>query len=50
MSRMDRYEDIEEKEEIQEEIPLLSRVDKNQIIYDDGTDWISPEPFETYWE
>ena len=36
MSRMDRYEDIEEKEEIQEEIPLLSRVDKNQIIYDDA--------------
>jgi len=22
----------------------------NQTIYDDGTDWISPEPFETYWE
>ena len=36
MSRMDRYDDIEEKEEIQEETPLLSRVDKNQIIYDDA--------------
>ena len=22
----------------------------NKTIYDDGTDWISPEPFETYWE
>ena len=22
----------------------------NKTTYDDGTDWISPEPFETYWE
>lgn len=22
----------------------------NKITYDDGTVWISPEPFETYWE
>ena len=22
----------------------------NKIIYDDGTDWASPEPFETYWK
>ena len=22
----------------------------NKIIYDDGTDWTSPEPFEIYWE
>ena len=22
----------------------------NKTSYDDGTDWISPEPFETYWE
>ena len=22
----------------------------NKTTYDDGTDWISPEPFERYWE
>ena len=22
----------------------------NKTTYDDGTDWISPEPYETYWE
>ena len=36
MSRMDRYIDIEEQEQQEEEMPLLSRVNKNQIIYDDA--------------
>lgn len=36
MSRMDKYIDIEEKEEQEEETPVLSRVNKNQIIYDDA--------------
>ena len=30
---------------------IYYEVDKyNKIIYDDGTDWTSPEPFEIYWK
>ena len=36
MSRMDKYTEIEETEEKQDESPVLSRVSKNQIIYDDA--------------
>ena len=36
MSRMDRYTDNEEQEELQEEKPVLSRVNKNKVIYDDA--------------
>ena len=35
MSRMDKYTEFDETEEKQDESPVLSRVSKNQIIYDD---------------
>ena len=36
MSRMDKYTEFEETNEKQEEIPVWSRVSKNQSIYDDA--------------
>lgn len=36
MSRMDKYTEFDETEEKQDESPVLSRVSKNQIIYDDA--------------
>ena len=36
MSRMDRYTDLEEHDEEKDEHVVLSRVNKNQVIYDDA--------------
>ena len=36
MSRMDKYTEFEENDELQDESPVLSRVNKNQEIYDNA--------------